>query len=443
MALLANVALTNTFDTWRLRTNALLTRVNAYTINESSLYANTLTANVSFLSKGNAVFAGSTSNTLVRITQTGSGNALLVEDASNPDSTPFVVTADGRVGVGTTVNTSSRLRVADTTDQIIVTTGTNELTVRASSTEAALYTFQSIPMVFYTNNAERMRIAGTGQITACTSLLASQNLTVSGNTTLGGSSKTLTIGGSGATANATGWFGVTGRATVSTNLFVGANTIVKGNLGVGTNSPSDALHVAGGTLLNGAVNVDNGTIGRIQFVNGVSIYGGIGTSDSFTADMSTDIAILAESGQGLRFYANSALNERMRITSAGRVGIGTTSPAATLDVSGTVSVAKANILNQTLTDGATINWNTASGQVATVTLGGNRTIAAPTNLKVGTYILHVIQDGTGSRTLTWNSVFKWTAGVAPPLTTTANARDVFSFVSDGTNLYGSFIPDVR
>jgi hypothetical protein len=133
----------------------------------------------------------------------------------------------------------------------------------------------------------------------------------------------------------------------------------------------------------------------------------------------------------------------MRITSAGSVGIGTSSPAATLDVVGTVSVARANVLSQTLTDGATINWNTASGQVATVTLGGNRAIAAPTNLKVGTYILHVIQDGTGSRTLTWNSVFKWTAGVAPPLTTTANARDVFSFVSDGTNLYGSFIPDVR
>jgi hypothetical protein len=135
--------------------------------------------------------------------------------------------------------------------------------------------------------------------------------------------------------------------------------------------------------------------------------------------------------------------EVMRVDSTGRVGIGTTTPAATLDVAGTVSVAKANVLSQTLTDGATINWDTSSGQVATVTLGGNRAIAAPTNLRVGTYILHVIQDATGSRTLTWNSVFKWTAAVAPVLTTTANARDVFSFVSDGTNLYGSYLPDVR
>jgi len=69
-------------------------------------------------------------------------------------------------------------------------------------------------------------------------------------------------------------------------------------------------------------------------------------------------------------------------------------------------------------------------------------MAAPTNLKVGTYILHVIQGGSGSYTLTWNSVFKWPAGVAPTLTTTVGARDVMSFFSDGTNLYGTYINNV-
>lgn len=131
------------------------------------------------------------------------------------------------------------------------------------------------------------------------------------------------------------------------------------------------------------------------------------------------------------------------VTSGANVGIGTSSPTSTLDVSGSVSIAKANVQSQTLTDDATISWNTSSGQIATVTLGGNRTMGAPTNLKVGTYILHVIQDGTGSRTLTWNSIFKWPAGVAPTLTTTSSSRDLFSFVCDGTNLYGSFLPDVR
>jgi|688.fasta_scaffold00037_70 hypothetical protein len=121
----------------------------------------------------------------------------------------------------------------------------------------------------------------------------------------------------------------------------------------------------------------------------------------------------------------------------------TYAPLASPTFTGTVSVAQANVLNQTLTDGATISWNTASGQVATVTIGASRTMGAPSNLKVGTYILHVIQGGSGSYGITWNSVFKWPAGVAPVLSTAVGARDVFSFISDGTNLYGSYLTDVK
>ena len=47
------------------------------------------------------VVTGSSAGDALRITQTGAGNALLVEDAANPDSTPFVVDASGQVGVGT------------------------------------------------------------------------------------------------------------------------------------------------------------------------------------------------------------------------------------------------------------------------------------------------------------------------------------------------------
>ncbi len=90
----------------------------------------------------------------------------------------------------------------------------------------------------------------------------------------------------------------------------------------------------------------------------------------------------------------------------------------------------------TLTDAATINWDTNSGQVAVVTLAGNRTVAAPTNLQNGAfYSIQVTQDGTGSRTLAWNAIFKWNAGTAPTLSTAASAVDFFNFRSDGTNLY--------
>ena len=160
-------------------------------------------------------------------------------------------------------------------------------------------------------------------------------------------------------------------------------------------------------------------------------------------------------GTGLSFIYSPAANtlvigtslvEDVRIDASGNVGIATTSPVAKLDVSGSFSVAKANVLNQTLTYGANAftNWNASLGQVATVTLtGSNTTLNVATNLRVGTYILHVIQDATGNRLITFGSGYKFTGAFSPPLTSNANARDIFSFISDGTNMYGVMVPDVR
>ena len=90
---------------------------------------------------------------------------------------------------------------------------------------------------------------------------------------------------------------------------------------------------------------------------------------------------------------------------------------------------------KTLTDGATINWNTKDARSSKVTLGGNRTLAAPTNLQKGwSYLIQVFQDGTGTRLLTWNAIFHFAAGTAPTLTTTAAAVDLLVFYYNGTSL---------
>ena len=92
--------------------------------------------------------------------------------------------------------------------------------------------------------------------------------------------------------------------------------------------------------------------------------------------------------------------------------------------------------SQILSDTATINWDTSLGQVATVTVAGNRTIATPTNLLAGAYYaIEIIQDTTGSRTAAWSSAFKWAKNSAPTLSTTANSRDFFTFKSDGISLF--------
>ena len=98
-----------------------------------------------------------------------------------------------------------------------------------------------------------------------------------------------------------------------------------------------------------------------------------------------------------------------------------------------ITSAKLNYNESSLTDGATINWNAETQDVCKVTLGGNRTLAAPTNGTTGQFIsILVIQDSTGGRTLTWNAVYEFASDTAPTLTSTANLGDVFVFRYNGT-----------
>jgi len=90
----------------------------------------------------------------------------------------------------------------------------------------------------------------------------------------------------------------------------------------------------------------------------------------------------------------------------------------------------------TLTDAASISWDASANQVTSVTITDNRTMAAPTNMVDGAcYVITVIQDSTGGYTMSWDSVFKFAGATAPVVTATADARDIFVFVSDGTNMY--------
>jgi len=83
----------------------------------------------------------------------------------------------------------------------------------------------------------------------------------------------------------------------------------------------------------------------------------------------------------------------------------------------------------TLTDAATITPDLSSNTNFTVTLGGNRTMANPTNFVVGqTGSIFLVQDGTGSRTLSWGSYWDFPAGVAPTLSTAASAVDRVDYI---------------
>ena len=91
-----------------------------------------------------------------------------------------------------------------------------------------------------------------------------------------------------------------------------------------------------------------------------------------------------------------------------------------------------------------IAWSRGNGQ--SLTLDANTTLTfsvGGTGTYTGSYLtLKLIQDGTGSRTVTWPSSVKWAGGTAPTLSTAAGAVDIIHLYHDGTDYYGHAILNV-
>ena len=94
----------------------------------------------------------------------------------------------------------------------------------------------------------------------------------------------------------------------------------------------------------------------------------------------------------------------------------------------TFSVAQRGSIT-TLTDDAVIAMDMNNNNFFSVTLAGNRTLGAPSNIVTGqTGSIFITQDASGNRLLAYNSIWKFAGGVVPELTTTANAVDRLDYV---------------
>jgi hypothetical protein len=95
---------------------------------------------------------------------------------------------------------------------------------------------------------------------------------------------------------------------------------------------------------------------------------------------------------------------------------------------------------ETVTYSADTNLDLSLGNIFQVTMTGNITNLTVSNATVGQiFVLRLIQDGTGSRTVTnWFSTIKWEDGVEPTLTTTADKTDVFVFMIVSSGNYDGF-----
>lgn len=91
------------------------------------------------------------------------------------------------------------------------------------------------------------------------------------------------------------------------------------------------------------------------------------------------------------------------------------------------------------TDGATITFDKNACDYHRVVLGGNRTLALSNMATGDKIVIDLIQDGTGSRTVTWFTTILWVGWSAPTLTTTANKIDTFWFICTSAGNYQGYI----
>ncbi len=87
---------------------------------------------------------------------------------------------------------------------------------------------------------------------------------------------------------------------------------------------------------------------------------------------------------------------------------------------------------------ATLDLDTGSYHKITMP-AGNITIAVSNETAGKVFILDIIQDDVGSRTVTWFATIKWEGGTAPTLTATANAIDTFGFICTATDTYQGYV----
>ena len=254
----------------------------------------------------------------------------------------------GNIGIGTT-NTDP-LSLARDRNLAIVTTGTNAaLTIvgggasridfGVGSTRTAgiysdttnyteIFTSTSLPLVFSTNSVERMRITNAGAYEYRAT---------------DGAINFTAIDTSGGTSSDYGSFIFNLKRGVDSDQYPNVLVLKLGNVGIGTSSPTYNLQVvnsASGVAVAAFQNtLTSGYSGAHFLNNSGTLIGHWGYGNASVGGPLADLVYFGSiASKAVVFTTNDT--EKMRITSAGSVGIGTTSPGASLHVVGNEYIAK-------------------------------------------------------------------------------------------------------
>jgi hypothetical protein len=250
---------------------------------------------------GNVVISSNSSSTALRVTQTGAGDALVVEDSANPDSSSFVVDANGAVRIG-------------------ALTSEGNLTVGSDAYTSISNTAYGAGVTPYT-----ILRRSSGSMASPTAVSNGMSLGVYDWRGYDGATFRQAANIEAFVDNVSGASDMPGRLVFSTTADGAATPTERmritsaGNVGIGTTAPTTQLQIEGAPANITLRDTRAASNGLFQ----VGARGGSGDLAILDVDPNNVIANSV-------FAINVDGTERMRITSAGRVGIGTNSPVALL-----------------------------------------------------------------------------------------------------------------
>ena len=221
---------------------------------------------------------------------------------------------------------------------------------------------------------------------------------------------------------------VAGSSSIVTTGALNSGSITSGfgTIDTGSSTITTTGLISGGSLDIDNVLINGTTIGHTDDTDLITVADGLVTVAGEVQMTTLDIG-------GTNVTSTAA---ELNYSDLATLGTTAASKVFTADANGLTKISGAALYTEdTLTDGSTVAWDVIASPVAKLTMAGNRTISAPsgTTPAAGQFVsLLLIQDGTGSRTITWNAVYEFTGDVAPTLTTTAAKGDLFVFRYNGS-----------
>lgn len=217
---------------------------------------------------------------------------------------------------------------------------------------------------------------------------------------------------------------ITGLASTGIIKRTGANTLAVATAGTDYVTPTGTETLSNKTLTAPKL----ADLGFIADANGNELI--IGDTVASAVNEIT-VANAATAGAPQISATGGDTNIDLKLTAK---GTGAINPTTKVKFDKTAYFAEIDNGNSSTAD--TIDWTAGNKQKSTLTGNCTFTFTAPSG--PCSLILKLVQDATGSRTVTWPTAVHWPGGTAPTLTTTANKVDIISFYFDGSVYYGNY-----